>query len=154
MWCWNCCKQYHWHWALPAFTKMISVHTYLFSNYFQHVTFGALAVSAKDTCTNCIFPFLFLFSFLWEGWGTYQLLSQQISWNSETLSISRGQIAIKLRPVVKSATKIACSYCYNSECVQAKWQEHISRHFQCFVERWTEKDMGRNITIITCTVMV
>ena len=118
--------------------KMISVNSYLFSNYFQHVTFGALAVSAKNTCNNCIFPFLFLFSYFFrEGWGTYQLLSQQISWNSETLS--RGQIAIKLRPVVKSATKIACSYCYNSECVQAKWQEHISRHFQCFLERWAEK---------------
>lgn len=49
--------------------KMISVNSYLFSNYFQHVTFGALAVSAKNTCNNCIFPFLFLFSYFFFGRG-------------------------------------------------------------------------------------
>lgn len=64
------------------------------------------------------------------GGVTHQLVVQEVSW---------GQIVMKLRPVVKSARKTACSYCHKIECLHAKWQEHISRHFQCFVESWAEK---------------
>lgn len=141
MWCWNCFKQYHWHWALPAFTKTkwfrLIVTFFLTIFNMSHLEHLLSVLRTRAIIAFFLFLSYFLIFFFWEGWGTYQLLSQQISWNSETLS--RGQIAVKLRPVVKSATKIACSYCYNSECVQAKWQEHISRHLQCSVERWAEK---------------
>ena len=50
-----------------------------------------------------------------------------------------GANLMKLHRVVKSARETACCYCHKIECLHAKWQEHVSRHFQCFVESWAEK---------------
>lgn len=111
------------HWALPAFPKIISVHGYLFSNYFQHVTFGALAVSAQDTCNNC----------------TLSLSRGRGEATTRVTGSIVGANLMKLHRVVKSARETACCYCHKIECLHAKWQDHISRHFQCFVESWAEK---------------